>query len=85
MHVLASCNLLAAAAAFAVATWPHAALARDLPAPQQASPEVSGSSEEVTPVYFGNGCFWGERQLLWTSQQCCGWHIQDWHACIARF
>eukprot|EP00891_Asterochloris_glomerata_P005115 jgi/Astpho2/5115/Aster-06328 len=59
MHVLATCNLLAAAAAFAVATWPHAALARDLPAPQQASPEVSGSSEEVTPVYFGNGCFWG--------------------------
>ena len=64
MHVLASCNLLAAAAAFAVATWPHAALARDLPAPQQASPEASSTSEEVTPVYFGNGCFWGERQLL---------------------
>eukprot|EP00891_Asterochloris_glomerata_P005116 jgi/Astpho2/5116/Aster-06327 len=61
MHVLATCNLLAAAAAFAVATWPHAALARDLPAPQQASPEVSGSSEEVTPVYFGNGCFWGRQ------------------------
>ena len=62
MHVLASRNLLALAAAFAVATWPHAALARDLPATQQASPEASSIPEEVTPVYFGNGCFWGKRQ-----------------------
>ena len=51
--------------------------------PVQASSEVSSSSSGApTPIYFGNGCFWGRQKDFIDAEKAMGRSKQDLSAIV---
>ena len=50
--------------------------------PVEASSEVSSSSGAPTPIYFGNGCFWGRQKDFIDAEKAMGRSKQDLSAIV---